>query len=173
VISRDTALTVYRSGDGTIDLLNTVTKQMAQPMTLSIDTSGSLGNPTGTLDAKVTPLQPKQSARKWYRVKESRELVQKCGCGTKWCDGYRTFTDPLRCHPSGTVELAYPRPGEWWDKRPCEKSHAGWAGAWQYGASTWGRAVTDDPTDCWAKAAECGCLVPINFGHGDKKSGVA
>lgn len=128
--------------------------------------SGGAGSPSPSSQATREP-------GKWYRVKETGELARACNCSAG-CGCFMTFTEPLVYCLSNSVEPAYPRPDEWWDKKPCEKPHAGYIGAWQYGPSKWGRVVTADPADVWAKAAECGCLEPVNFGKGeDKKSGVA
>lgn len=124
----------------------------------------------GEREALPTPGEP----GKWFRVTGGSAagiLVCRSPHYTPAQNLYNAASGLLVIAKSA-LEPAYPRPDEWWDKKPCEKSHAKEAGAWQHGPHRWERRVQDS-TDVWAQAAECGCLVPINFGQGDKKSGVA
>ncbi len=84
------------------------------------------------------------------------------GC-SYWKDG-----DPTIYMSPKTIEAAYPKTDEWWIKLVCVKTHLPSGMAFVQGKRQW---ASDDPQA--AEAVRCGCLMPVNFGEGEQKSGVA
>lgn len=95
---------------------------------------------------------------KWYRVKETKELVRACRCDGG-CDSYDTFSQPLHYYSPAAVEPAYPKGGEVWR----------WT---TYGslAVNLNSFIWNDEADNSKRVGQVrnGILEPVNFGKGEK-----
>lgn len=144
--------------------------------------SGGIGG-TGTIDIRqvVTPENaPGELLRfngvlvkmgGWYRNINSGELMRLIEVfGKEW--GRFAFKDGSNRDCDWVhVELATPRKGEWWEKKPCDQTHCRPGVGFVMGRQQWG-GCDNDYFVCKEKlaeehsACECGCLVPENFGLG-------
>lgn len=136
----------------------------------AIGAQSAIGGP-GTVGVSSIP------PARWFRVKETGELVGTGSCKSEACRLHQNSRGGLDSHLPSELEPAIPRRGEWWQKRECPNIHGKPCPqvSWRYDPIQWSYSadVTCEGHGAEICAALCGCLEPVNFGKGNEKSGVA